>query len=163
MENPFVAYFKSPIGTLEIKCSGETIISAVFTDMEIEFPPLPENKTLEICIDQLREYFEGKRKKFDLQTDQEGTDYQQMVWNHLADIPYGKTISYRELALRTGNVKYIRSVGTANGRNKLAIIIPCHRVTGNNGELTGFAWGLWRKQWLLEHESRIANGVNQLF
>ena len=163
MENPFVAYYRSPIGTMEIKCSGETIISAVFIDDFSDYPPLPENRTLEDCILQLREYFNGQRREFELQTDQDGTEYRQMVWNKINTVPFGKTLTYRELAIRTGSVKNLRSAATANGKNKLAIIVPCHRIIGNNNDLTGYAWGLWRKRWLLDHEGKIANGIVQLF
>jgi methylated-DNA-[protein]-cysteine S-methyltransferase len=163
VENPYVAYYSSPIGTLEIKCSGDTVIAIEFIEEITDYPPLPENQTLEICISQLREYFEGTRRIFDLQIDQDGTSFQQSTWHQVRDIPFGNTITYRELAIKTGNPKNIRSVGTANGKNKIAIVVPCHRVIGNKGELTGFAWGLWRKQWLLEHEGRLANGIQTLF
>ncbi|MBL0356810.1 MAG: methylated-DNA--[protein]-cysteine S-methyltransferase [Chitinophagaceae bacterium] len=115
------------------------------------------------CILQLQEYFEGKRKTFDLPLQQKGSAFQQNVWAQLLNISYGKTISYLELSKRVGDVKAIRAVGTANGKNQLAIIIPCHRVIGSDGSLTGYAGELWRKKWLLEHEGKFANGVQTLF
>lgn len=101
---------------------------------------------------QLEEYFSGKRKIFDLPLKQEGTGFQQKVWNELCNIPFGETISYHELSKRIGDVKAIRAAGTANGKNKLSIVVPCHRVIGSDGSLTGYEGGLHRKQWLLRHE-----------
>lgn len=118
---------------------------------------------LQKCVAQLNEYFAGERIIFDLPLQQKGSAFQQTVWNQLLKISYGKTISYMELAKRTGDVKAIRAVGTTNGKNQLAIIVPCHRVIGSNGSLTGYAGELWRKQWLLEHEGKFANGVQTLF
>ena len=94
---------------------------------------------------------------------QDGTDFQQIVWNELLGIPYGKTISYQTLSKKIGDVKAIRAVGATNGKNKIAVIVPCHRVIGSHGDLTGYAAGLWRKKWLLEHELKIAHGVQTLF
>lgn len=104
------------------------------------------------CKTQLEEYFTGKRKKFDLKLNPKGTDFQKRVWNELLKIPFGKTTSYLKLSKKLGDVKAIRAVGGANGKNKIAIVIPCHRVIGSNGKLVGYAGGLWRKQWLLDHE-----------
>jgi methylated-DNA-[protein]-cysteine S-methyltransferase len=108
---------------------------------------------LEDCVFQLQEYFDGKRKDFDIKLNPEGTDFQKKVWNQLLEIPYGKTLSYLELSKQLGDVKAIRAVANANGKNPIWIIIPCHRVIGSDGSLTGYAGGLNRKQWLLEHES----------
>lgn len=118
---------------------------------------------LQKCIIQLNEYFDGKRKIFDLPVQQQGTSFQQAVWQQLLKIKYGKTISYLELSKRIGDVKAIRAVGTTNGKNKIAIIVPCHRVIGSDGSLTGYAGDLWRKKWLLAHENKFANGVQSLF
>ena len=115
------------------------------------------------CIQQLREYFEGTRKQFELPINQDGTDFQKKVWEKLLHIPFGSTISYRELSRRIENVKAIRAVGTCNGRNRLSIIVPCHRVIGSNGDLTGYGGDLWRKKWLLDHEAKYARGVRELF
>ncbi len=109
------------------------------------------------------QYFNGELRQFELPLHQPGTPFQQDVWNLLATIPYGKTISYMDLAKKTGDTKATRAVANANGKNNIAIIIPCHRVIGSNKELTGYAGGLWRKKWLLEHEAKIAHGVQTLF
>lgn len=112
---------------------------------------LPE--CLEDAAYQLTEYFDGKRKNFTLELHPAGTDFQKRVWNALLNIPYGKTMSYLELSKRLGDVKAIRAVAAANGQNPLWIVIPCHRVIGSDGSLTGYAGGLHRKKWLLAHES----------
>ncbi|MBD0368698.1 MAG: methylated-DNA--[protein]-cysteine S-methyltransferase, partial [Flavisolibacter sp.] len=121
-----------------------------------------DHPVLKTVLQQLQEYFEGKRKIFDLPLQQQGTEFQQRVWNQLLQVPFGKTISYLELARKIGDVKAIRAVGTANGKNNLAIVVPCHRVIGTNTRLTGYAGGLWRKQWLLEHEAKYETGVQLL-
>lgn len=115
------------------------------------------------CVEQLIQYFQGALRQFDIPLNQPGTPFQQEVWSELMRIPFGKTISYLELARRTGDTKATRAVANANGKNNIAIIIPCHRVIGSNRELTGYAGGLWRKKWLLEHEAKIAYGVQTLF
>jgi methylated-DNA-[protein]-cysteine S-methyltransferase len=111
----------------------------------------------------LIQYFNGQRRTFDLPLHQPGTAFQQDVWNILTQIPFGKTISYLELARQTGDSKATRAVANANGKNNIAIIVPCHRVIGSNKELIGYAGGLWRKKWLLEHEAKVAYGVQTLF
>ncbi|NMH89245.1 methylated-DNA--[protein]-cysteine S-methyltransferase [Flavivirga algicola] len=108
---------------------------------------------LEDCVHQFKEYFEGKRKQFNLKLNPQGTEFQKKVWKQLEQIPYGKTLSYLELSKQLGDVKAIRAVASANGKNPLWIIVPCHRVIGSDGSLTGYAGGLHRKKWLLEHES----------
>ncbi len=115
------------------------------------------------CVEQLIQYFHGERRKFDLPIQQPGTKFQQDVWNELLSIPFGKTISYQELAIRTGDNKATRAVANANGKNNIAIVVPCHRVIGSNRELVGYAGGLWRKKWLLELEAKLAYGVQTLF
>ncbi len=104
-------------------------------------------------IRQLDEYFSRKRKVFDLELDLQGTDFQKQVWMELLKIPYGRTITYKELSIRLGNPGVIRAAGAANGANPVSIIVPCHRVIGSDGSLTGYAGGLWRKKWLLDFES----------
>ena len=110
-------------------------------------------KELKIAVSQLQEYFEGKRKDFDFKLNPKGTDFQQKVWQGLLEIPFGKTMSYLDLSKKLGDVKAIRAVASANGKNPLWIVVPCHRVIGTDGSLTGYAGGLWRKKWLLEHEN----------
>lgn len=118
---------------------------------------------LEETILQLKDYFEGKLRSFNIPMSQIGTQFQKKVWDLLYAIPYGKTISYNDLAKQYGDIKAIRAVASANGRNNIAIIIPCHRVIGSDRSLTGYAGGLWRKKWLLEHEAKFHSGVQQLF
>jgi methylated-DNA-[protein]-cysteine S-methyltransferase len=112
---------------------------------------------------QLKAFFEGKLRTFTIPMNQNGTEFQKKVWDLLYTIPYGKTISYNELAKQYGDIKAIRAVAAANGRNNIAIIIPCHRVIGSDRSLTGYAGGLWRKKWLLDHEAKFYSGVQQLF
>ena len=158
-------FFESPIGVLEIRYSEFQIQAVLFCSDEQS--PTQNQKNLPAllkdCIKQLNEYFTGSRKSFDFSFGQKGTSFQQKVWDELCHIPYGKTISYLELSKRIGDIKAIRAVGTANGRNNMAIVVPCHRVIGSNGSLIGYGGELWRKKWLLEHENKHANGVQVLF
>jgi len=164
-------YYQSPVGLLKINIDDGMINEIIFTDNEDEIKagvnkgdPDKKSKTvIKKCQLQFDEYFSGKRFHFDLPVHQKGTPFQERVWSELEKIPFGKTISYLQLSQRIGNVKSIRAVGAANGRNKLSIVVPCHRVIGSDGSLTGYAGGLWRKQWLLEHENKYANGVHLLF
>jgi methylated-DNA-[protein]-cysteine S-methyltransferase len=164
-------YYRSPIGVLEIRCTGNAISEVLFVnswkgaklnESELIFVK-PRSLVLKNCCKQLDEYFAGKRKEFTLHTEQVGTEFQQLVWNELSRIPFGRTIPYLELSKRIGNAKATRAVGVANGNNSICIIVPCHRVIGTNGDLVGYGGDLWRKKWLLEHEARIANGVQTLF
>lgn len=147
------AFYKSPIGTLEIKGSDAGISSMNFLDTATASATAAVPESLAECVKQLDEYFNGKRKTFDLEFDLTGTDFQKKVWNELLKIPYGKTCSYLDLAKKLGNKMSLRAVGSANGKNPVAIIIPCHRVIGSNGKLVGYGGGLWRKQWLLDFEN----------
>ncbi len=142
----------SPVGFTKILGDINGISSvSVLNSEEKPTDIIPE--TLEDCVIQLNEYFEGTRKFFNLKLNPSGTDFQKKVWKLLEEIPYGKTTSYLELSKKYGDVKAIRAVANANGKNPLWIIVPCHRVIGSDGSLTGYAGGLHRKQWLLEHES----------
>lgn len=146
-------HLKTPLGPAKITGdeNGISAVSVLNTE-EVKYEEvLPEE--LEDCVHQLLEYFEGERHEFDLRLNPEGSDFQKSVWDELLKIPFGKTMSYLELSKRLGDVKAIRAVAGANARNPLWIIVPCHRVIGNDGSLTGYAGGLWRKKWLLEHES----------
>jgi len=105
------------------------------------------------AVAQLQDYFAGSLRSFTFKLDPAGTDFQKKVWNALREIPFGKTVSYHELSVKLGDVKAIRAVASANGKNPLWIVVPCHRVIGSDGSLTGYAGGLWRKKWLLEHET----------
>lgn len=143
---------KSPLGYTKIVGDEDGIISVIVLNSEEKETDIISDE-LEDCVIQLHEYFEGDRKQFDLKINPEGTEFQKQVWKQLEQIPYGKTISYLELSKQLGDVKAIRAVANANGKNPLWIIIPCHRVIGSDGSLIGYAGGLHRKQWLLEHES----------
>jgi methylated-DNA-[protein]-cysteine S-methyltransferase len=146
--------YKSPVGVLEIIGSDEAIYSILFSDSDtsVNFKNAATPKVLLDCYEQLDEYFNGKRHDFTFPYVFEGTAFQKDVWNALTTISYGKTGSYKDIAAAIGNEKAIRAVGSANGKNKLSIVIPCHRIIGSNGKLTGYAGGLWRKEWLLQHE-----------
>lgn len=144
----------SPLGFTKIVGdeNGIASVSVLNTDETIS-KEIPES--LKPCVQQLQEYFEGERLHFDLKLNPQGTLFQKKVWNALVEIPYGKTMTYMELTKQLGDVKAIRAVANANGKNPLWIVVPCHRVIGSDGSLTGYAGGLHRKQWLLEHESPV--------
>jgi methylated-DNA-[protein]-cysteine S-methyltransferase len=156
----YTKYYSSPIGILEILASETHLTQVLFRDAQ-KRPSRQLDETFEIsliieaCIEQFDAYFAGKLKEFDLPLFPIGTDFQQNVWEHLKTIPYGKTISYLEFSRRIGNEKAIRAVGTANGRNPLTIILPCHRVIGSDGSLIGYGGDLWRKEWLLRLEGSL--------
>ncbi|WP_298755283.1 methylated-DNA--[protein]-cysteine S-methyltransferase [uncultured Psychroserpens sp.] len=142
----------SPLGYTKIIGDEDGIAQVtVLNSEEKETDIIPT--VLEDCVIQLRDYFEGTRTKFDLKLNPQGTEFQKLIWTLLEEIPYGKTISYLQLSKRLGDVKAIRAVANANGKNPLWIIVPCHRVIGSDGSLTGYAGGLHRKKWLLELES----------
>ncbi len=148
MENAFI---KSPLGITRIVGdeNGISVISILSEgELTTEIP-----KQLQECVSQLQEYFDGERNDFTFKLNPKGTNFQQKVWQELLNIPFGKTMSYLDLSKKLGDVKAIRAVASANGRNPLWIVVPCHRVIGTDGSLTGYAGGLWRKKWLLEHEN----------
>ncbi|MGO4772619.1 methylated-DNA--[protein]-cysteine S-methyltransferase [Flavobacterium sp. W22_SRS_FK3] len=147
------AYINSPLGITKITGdeSGIAVISVLDVDSNEVSVEIPD--VLKKAVSQLEEYFEGKRTDFDLKLNPQGTEFQQKVWKALLEIPYGKTISYMDQTKKLGDIKAIRAVASANGKNPLWIVIPCHRVIGTNGSLTGYAGGLSRKKWLLEHEN----------
>ncbi|EKT3963161.1 methylated-DNA--[protein]-cysteine S-methyltransferase [Flavobacterium psychrophilum] len=144
-------YIQTPLGITQITGdqTGITQISAWPKGTVCQEIP----KNLEEAANQLREYFEGKRTNFTFKLNPKGTIFQEKVWKELLNIPFGKTISYLDLAKKLGDPKVIRAAASANGKNPLWIVVPCHRVIGTNGSLTGYAGGLWRKKWLLEHEN----------
>ncbi|HRE50010.1 MAG TPA: methylated-DNA--[protein]-cysteine S-methyltransferase [Flavitalea sp.] len=161
------AYYRSPLGLLKIGAAENCIVEVNFddaaTEESIRAADNSPDPLLIQCIEQLIAYFNGRQRTFDLPVNPAGTPFQQHVWNELLNIPYGRTISYLELSRRLGNTKAIRAVGAANGKNPIAIIIPCHRVVGAKNELVGYAGGLWRKRYLLDLEKRVAHGVQTLF
>jgi len=148
------AFLNTPIGTLEIKGDENGLASVHFLDTDEENTSTI-SETLQPTINQLQEYFEGTRTEFHIKLNPEGTSFQKKVWKQLQNIPYEKTVSYQEIANRLGDPKVIRAAASANGKNPIAIIIPCHRVIGSDGSLTGYAGGLHRKKWLLAHENPV--------
>lgn len=152
----------SPVGPLTIRGNDTTINEITFKEGIVTEPvTLPE--VFRLCIAELEAYFAGTLETFTFPIEQQGTPFQQSVWQQLIAIPYGHTISYLQLAKRINNPKSIRAVGTTNGKNQLVIVVPCHRVIGSNGSLVGFGGGLWRKKWLLDHEMKKKYGSNLLF
>jgi len=151
------AYIKTPLGIAKIMGdeNGISVISVSDEGMISSIIP----SILKESVSQLNDYFEGKRNDFTFKLNPSGTEFQQKVWKGLLEIPFGKTMSYMELSKKLGDVKAIRAVASANGKNPLWIVVPCHRVIGTDGSLTGYAGGLWRKKWLLEHENPSAQGV----
>ena len=152
MEFDKVTYYKTPIGVARIVGDEDGISSITVVDSATESSAhIPE--CLQECVTQLEEYFQKKRTTFSLKLNPQGTDFQKGVWKSLQGVQYGKTRSYLEQSKALGDVKAIRAVASANGKNPIWIVIPCHRIIGSNGSLTGYAGGLWRKRWLLEHEN----------
>ena len=151
------AHLKTPLGVMEICGTPEGISSVSFTELpEVQIANIPDS--LASCVDQLQGYFEGRVKDFSVALDPEGTAFQKRVWSQLMSIDYGETSTYLEQTEVLGDPKAIRAVAGANAKNPIAVIIPCHRVIGSDGKLTGYAGGLWRKKWLLEHENPPAQG-----
>ncbi len=146
--------YESPVGIIEIVGTADAVCSIMFLERDRVMNRIQEGtpKFLADCLDQLDQYFKGERYEFTFPYTFEGTDFQKTVWNALTRIPYAETGSYKDLAVSIGNEKAVRAVGSANGKNRLNIVIPCHRIIGSNGKLTGYGGGLWRKEWLLQHE-----------
>ena len=151
MNELVLAHIQTPLGIATIKGNENGIAVILIADEGVVSETIPS--VLQEAVTQLQDYFDGKRTQFDFQLNPVGTDFQQKVWKGLCGIPFGKTMSYLELAKQLGDVKAIRAVASANGKNPLWIVAPCHRVIGTDGSLTGYAGGLWRKKWLLEHEN----------
>lgn len=145
-------FLKTPLGVLKISGTANGLRSIIIREEEEAVSDKPPG-FLKAAVEQLTAYFSGELTSFNLDLDPIGTDFQKEVWSVLQEIPYGKTWSYFELAKHIGDTKAVRAVASANGKNPLWIIIPCHRVIGSDGSLTGYAGGLWRKRWLLDHEN----------
>lgn len=163
----YTKFLNTPLGRMLISSDGDSITGIYFQNQleprsrfqsspQMTLPP-QASAVLKQAELQINEYFEGKRTTFDLPVSLQGTEFQKKVWGELTKIPYGKTISYKELAIRVGNPKSSRAVGTANSKNPISILVPCHRVIGENGALTGYAGGLDKKKSLLEHEKEVIN------
>lgn len=152
MEFNETTYYKTPIGVAKIIGNQNGISSISVIDTEVEISKHTPT-CLQECTKQLEEYFNKTRTKFSLKLNLKGTKFQQKVWNELSTIPFAKTRTYLEQSKKLGDVKAIRAVAAANGKNPIWIVIPCHRVIGSDGSLTGYAGGIWRKKWLLNHEN----------
>ncbi len=152
----------SPIGFLRITGNDEAVFEIGFVTDDKQTSQIAPKEVVK-CAKQLKEYFAKERKTFDLVLKPAGTDFQQRVWNELHNIPFGKTATYAKQAVKLGDLKAIRAVGTANGKNPIPIIIPCHRVIGSDGSLTGYAGGLDKKEWLLKHEGVILGTQMDMF
>ncbi|WP_273209744.1 methylated-DNA--[protein]-cysteine S-methyltransferase [Runella zeae] len=147
-----VAYLQTPLGVTYIEGDADGIREVSILDDSLGLLTDTIPPELRQAHQQLGEYFRGERNTFDLQLNPQGTDFQKRVWEELLKIPFGRTISYLELARRLGDEKSIRAAAAANGKNPIWLIVPCHRVIGSDGSLTGYAGGLWRKKWLIEYE-----------
>jgi len=149
--------YSSPIGVLEVAGTADAIVAVNFVDepppSDADLPPI-----LRECVAQLDAYFRGELQTFTLNLQPQGTPFQRAVWRALTDIPFAQTASYADIARRIERPRAFRAVGNANGQNPISIIVPCHRVIGSDGSLTGYGGGLWRKEWLLAHERRVAGG-----
>ena len=167
MQASFIHIYHSPIGAIKIVAAQNSIEQLLFIEPEallaLESALTETNLVIHQCIEELIEYFAGTRRTFSVPINQAGTEFQQKVWSELYEVPFGKTLSYGELAKKLGDPKCVRAAAAANGKNKIAIIVPCHRIIGADQSLVGYAWGKSRKRWLLQHEFRLALGVQTLF
>ncbi len=161
MSQIFLKTISTPIGLLVLESTGSALCAIRFSDKEEGNSTNPP-EILQKAGQQLKEYFDGARQHFSLELSPKGTGFQKQVWEQVEKVPFGATSSYLDIALTLGGETFTRAVGAANGKNPIPIIIPCHRVIGSNGKLTGYAGGLERKKWLLLHEKKIAPG-NTLF
>lgn len=156
-DNIYFGYYDSPAGTIEIYCTENKVTYIGFCEEKTQEER--SNEYVQKVISQLQEYFSGTRKEFDMNFEFDGTQFQKKVWKALCTIPYGETVSYEYIAKMIGEPKAARAVGGANHRNKISIVIPCHRVIGKNKTLVGYGGGLDKKQWLIEHEK---NNIDKL-
>lgn len=166
MSTTYIQIYHSPIGIIKIVADEFCIVELVFIE-DTQLNQLSISTTtpeiINQCIDELIEYFAGKRKQFNVAINQAGTEFQQKVWKELYEVPFSKILSYGELAKKMGDPNLVRAAASANGKNKIAIIVPCHRIVGADRSLVGYAWGKARKKWLLQHEFRLELGVQTLF
>ena len=148
------------LGYLIVLASEQYVREVRFSDEKPD--PGEPNGISTRCVEQLEEYFSGNRREFDIPVNAKGTEFQVRVWEELLKIPFGQQLTYMELAERLGDKNKVRAVASANGRNRISIIVPCHRVLGKGGRLTGYAAGLWRKDWLIKHERLVAGVTHQM-
>lgn len=152
-----LSYYKSPVGLLKLKEEDGFLVElSCVDDANADMTEITESPLINEVKKQLDEYFKGKRFQFDLPLKQKGTLFQMKAWEYLKNIPYGQTVSYKEEAVEIGNAKAVRAIGSANGCNNIAIIVPCHRVINSNGKLGGYAYGLAMKEKLLKLEKDFA-------
>ncbi len=152
MDDLHRAYLESPIGLVEVEATGSEVVRVEFADKKKPPSPAPHSPALADALRQLDEYFRGRRRIFELMLRFDGTDFQNRVWRALLDVGFGETATYGAIARSIGRPASTRAVGAANGKNPISIIVPCHRIIGSSGSLTGYGGGLWRKEWLLRHE-----------
>jgi O-6-methylguanine DNA methyltransferase len=150
------AFYKSPIGRIEITATEKEICSLDFVKDKTSHKATALSPALRECLKQLDEYFAGKRRIFELMLRLAGSEFQCDVWQALLDVPHGATASYADVAKAVRRPKAVRAVGSANGANPIAVIVPCHRIIASDGGLGGYGGGLWRKEWLIEHEWKHA-------
>jgi methylated-DNA-[protein]-cysteine S-methyltransferase len=150
---------ETPLGPLHILATEHGISHVQFSGSALQPENIRMNAAIEQCIHELREYFASRRTEFSIPLAPTGTPFEEQVWKMLMEVPYGSTCSYFDIAHRMNNPKAIRAVGRANGANPVAIVIPCHRVVGADGSLTGYSGELWRKRWLLDHEARVSGTI----
>lgn len=159
MEEIYFGFYNSPIGLIQIGTTKTHLVSIEIIEETKEDGKSKETdekpEILKKVIKELEEYFLGKRKNFSIDYILDGTEFQKKVWRALTEIPYGETVSYKDIALKIGNERACRAVGNANNKNKICIIIPCHRVLGSNKSLVGYAYGIDKKKWLLDHENKF--------
>ena len=153
MDKTYFAYYRSPIGLVEIGGTATSVTSLNFVAKRRK--KYESHPVVDEAANQTEEYFSKTRRRFDLAISLTGTDFQKKVWKKLITVPFGKTASYLDIARAVGNPKAVRAVGGANGCNPISIIVPCHRIVGSDGSLTGYGSGLWRKEWLLKHEGAL--------
>lgn len=159
MEKPaYLSFLESPAGWVEIRADETGLYSVYFLNEAPDLNTAVPNHLTETAKTELQEYFEGRRRTFSVPLHPSGTDFQRSVWEQLSLLPFGKTASYLDISKNLGDPNLTRAVGAANGRNPISIIVPCHRVIGTDGTLTGYAGGLHRKKWLLQHEGILTQG-----
>ena len=150
MSPVYFDYYDSPIGLIEIAGTSTAVIALNFVEERCR--EAASHSLVAEAVRQIDEYFDGKRREFEIEMALEGTDFQRQVWQQLGTVPFGCVASYQDIAKGVGRPTAVRAVGAANGRNPIAIMVPCHRIIGKNGHLVGYGSGLWRKEWLLKHE-----------
>jgi len=156
----YTSYVQSKIGYLIVVASEQYVQEIRFSDEQPDRGETNEISTK--CVRQLKEYFAGERREFDVPVHALGTEFQVRIWEELMKVPFGQQVTYQELAVKVGDTKMARAVGMASSKNRISIIVPCHRVIGSSGKLTGYAAGLWRKDWLLKHERLVAGVEHQM-